>query len=106
MERGTNRLKRNRAVATHYDQLDVRYEATLHIAAINGRLRPGFLRALSRWERQVTRRWRDWPDMPGHMRCPRRDASRRATTGGGVVRAGSRDVSYSAAHHATPGTEG
>ena len=30
-----NRLKRNRAVATRYDKLAVRYEATLHITAIN-----------------------------------------------------------------------
>jgi transposase len=29
------RLKRNRAVATRYDKLAVRYEATVHIAAIN-----------------------------------------------------------------------
>ena len=35
--------KRNRAVATRYDKLAVRYEATLHIAAINEWLRSGFL---------------------------------------------------------------
>jgi len=35
-----NRLKRNRAVATRYDKLAVRYEATLHVAAINEWLCP------------------------------------------------------------------
>jgi hypothetical protein len=43
---GTGRLKRNRAVATRCDKLAVRYEATVHVAAIDEWLPPGFLHAL------------------------------------------------------------
>jgi transposase len=35
LERAVDRLKQHRAVATRYDKLTVRYEATVLVAAIN-----------------------------------------------------------------------
>jgi transposase len=41
VEGGVSRLKGNRGVATRFDKLAVRYQATVTIAAINEWLLPG-----------------------------------------------------------------